>query len=231
MSKHKKMSRSSFLNSIGSIGLLGTFPFLAMGCKEENTEPLIYEGENKNAIISNIMTRRAIRKYKETQVSQEQIDVVIRCAIHAPSSANGQPWEVRIVINSDILKEINSRWVKANWDKEFDGLLANHRDDGFSIFYNAPSLIIISADPQNLKAKTDVGLIMQNILLSAHATGLGTCPIGALISILNSPENSDLLELLKVPSGYEVMGNVALGYPAENPKAPIRYADNVKIIR
>ena len=71
----------------------------------------------------------------------------------------------------------------------------------------------------------DCGIALQNILLSSKALGLGT-----LVPILNLEENSDLLELINIPEGYEVAINIALGYPAENPDAPERYSDKVKII-
>lgn len=231
MSEDKKISRSKFLSSMGALGVLGTVPFLATGCKEPMAQPVVFEGENQDAIIKNIMSRRAIRKYTEQQPTQEQIDTIMKCAIHAPSSANGQPWEVRVILKPEMLKEINGRWVKENWSKKHTGLLAGHREEGFSIFYGAPVLIVISADPKNNKARTDVGLMMQNILLSAHALGLGTCPIGALVGTLSASENRDILDVLNIPDGYEVMANVALGYPGQTPEATIRYSDKVKIIR
>lgn len=51
-----------------------------------------------------------------------------------------------------------------------------------------------------------------------------------LVSILNLPENADILKVLNIPEGYEVAINVSLGYPAETPQAPVRYTEKVKII-
>ncbi|MFH6985944.1 nitroreductase family protein [Marinoscillum luteum] len=76
----------------------------------------------------------------------------------------------------------------------------------------------------------DCGIILQNILLAAHATGLGTCPLGTVVPVMNRPENRDLLEALNIPEDYEVAINVALGYSAENPPVKQRYADKIKII-
>lgn len=71
---------------------------------------------------------------------------------------------------------------------------------------------------------------MQNILLSARAIDLGTCPLETLVPILNKPENKALLDLINIPEGYEVAINVSLGYPDETPVAPKRFAQKVKII-
>lgn len=67
--------------------------------------------------------------------------------------------------------------------------------------------------------------------MSSHALGLGTCPLGTIVPILNLPENADLLRLIKIPEDYEVTINIALGYPAESPIASVRYSDKVKVIR
>lgn len=89
----------------------------------------------------------------------------------------------------------------------------------------------MAIEKSNPTAKLDAGIVLQNILLSAHALGLGTCPLGSLIATLNLAENQDILKLLNIPEGYEVGINIALGYPDESPKATISYSDRVKYIR
>ncbi|MCC9167736.1 nitroreductase family protein [Pontibacter harenae] len=205
--------------------------FGLLGCSEPEQEHIVYEGSDKEAIISNILNRRAIRKYTKEQVSQEKIDTIMKCAIYAPSALNKQPWEIRVIQNPAILEEINKRFLKFAQGKEFQGSAARYRESGFSIFHNAPTLIVIAGDKSNPAAKLDVGLALQNIMLSADALGLGTCPLGTLVPILNLEENEDLLKLFNIPEGYEVTINLALGYPAESPEAPIRFSDKVKIIK
>lgn len=210
---------------------LGIALFALAGCEKPRVENVVYKGENQDAILNNILERRAIRKYTDQQVSQEQIDTIMKCAIYAPSALNKQPWEMRVVQNPEILKEVNARFLKFAQGKEFQGSAARYREPGFSIFHSAPTLIVIAGDKASNYAKLDIGIALQNILLSADALGLGTCPIGSLVPILNLPENADILKLLNIPEGYEVTINVALGHPAESPAAPVRYSDKVKIIR
>lgn len=202
-----------------------------ISCKEEaTTEKKVYSGNQKQAIIDNILTRRSIRKYKEKQVSRAQIDTIMKSAIFAPSALNKQPWEVRVVQNPKILKEINQRFLNFAQGKEFQGSAAHYREPGFSIFHNAPTLIVIARDKENKNSSLDSGIILQNILLSAHAIELGTCPLGTLVPILNNADNKDILGLLNIPEGYEVAINISLGYPDETPAAPKRFAEKVKII-
>ncbi|RYD45764.1 MAG: nitroreductase [Verrucomicrobiaceae bacterium] len=201
------------------------------GCEKPPVQNVVYEGANRDAIIDNILNRRAIRKYTDQQISQEQVDTIMKCAIYAPSALNKQPWEMRVVQNPEILKEIDVRFQRFAKGKEFQGSAARYREPGFSIFHNSPTLIVIASDKASPYAKLDTGIALQNILLSADALGLGTCPIGSLVPVLNLPENADLLKLMNIPEGFEATINVAVGYPAESPTAPVRYSDRVKIIR
>ena len=202
-----------------------------VSCKNDTTvQKTVYSGSQKQAIIDNMLTRRSIRKYTEQQVSRGQIDTIMKSAIFAPSALNKQPWEVRVVQNPQILKEINQRFLNFAQGKEFQGSAAHYREEGFSIFHNAPTLIVIARDKNSTISYLDSGIILQNILLSAHAIDLGTCPLGTLVPILNNPDNKDILDLLNIPEGYEVAINIALGYPAETPAAPKRFAEKVKII-
>ncbi len=200
------------------------------GCKQAVPPTVVYSKSQKEAIVDNILTRRSIRKYKARQVSKEQIDTIMKCAIFAPSSLNKQPWEIRVIRKLEVLAEINNRFLKYAEGKTLLGSAAHYKEPGFSIFHNAPTLIVIARDKNNNNSSLDCGILLENILLSAHGMGLGSCPIGSLVSVLNLPENRDLLKLLNIPEDYVVAINVALGYADEQPVAPQRYPDRVKII-
>lgn len=73
---------------------------------------MVYEGSHQEAILDNILKRRSIRKYTDQEVSQEILDVIMRCAIFAPSATNEQPWEVRVVHKLELLTVINESWKK-----------------------------------------------------------------------------------------------------------------------
>ncbi len=214
-----------------NIAILICTIILFAGCNEKKVEQVVYKGSNKTAIIDNILKRRSIRKYTDQQVSQEQLDTIMKCAIYAPSALNKQTWEIRVVQNPKIIEEINKRFLAFAQGKEFQGSAARYREPGFSILHHAPTLIVIAGEKGSPYTKLDAGLALQNILLSSHALGLGTCPLGSLVPVLNLPENADILKLLNLPENHEVTINIALGYPDENPTAPIRYSDKVKIIR
>ncbi len=181
-------------------------------------------------VVDNILSRRAIRKYTEEQVSKEKLDTILKCAIYAPSALNRQPWQVRAIQNKDLLDEINQRFLNYAQGKEFKGSASRYKEPGFSIFHNSPTLIVIARDVNIGTSTLDCGIMLQNILLSAHAVGLGTCPIGSLVPVLNLPENKDILDRIEIPEGFEVVINVSLGYADEQPKVKKRDENRVKIL-
>jgi nitroreductase len=213
-----------------NIYLLTLIGFIMLsGCKHDPA-PVAYTGTPRQAILDNILTRRSIRKYKEMQVSKAQIDTIMKCAIFAPSALNQQPWEIRVIQNAKLLTDINRRFLNYAQGKTLKGSAARYKEADFSIFHHAPTVIVIARDKSNAISYLDCGILLQNILLSAHAMGLGTCPLGTLVSVLNLPENKDILDAINIPDGYEVAINIALGYPDEQPVAPERYPERVKVI-
>lgn len=194
---------------------------LLTSCKED-VSIKVYDGNNKSAILDNMLSRRSVRKYTTQQVSKEKIDTIMRYSIYAPSAYNKQPWEVRVVQNKLWLAEINKRYLNTQ-EK-------GNKDPDFNIFHNSPTLIVIARDKNSVTSALDCGIILQNILLSAHGIGLGTCPLVLMVPTLNLPENKDLLKALNIPDDYEAVVCISLGYAAENPLMKPRNPERIKII-
>lgn len=149
--------------------------------------------ENKQeTVVNNIMNRRSIRAYKPQQVEKSKIDTIMLCAVNAPSANNKQPWEVRVIQNQELLNKIK---------------VLNE-----NIFHNSPTVIVVARDTTNNYSALDCGLLTQNILLSAESMDLGTCPLGGLGRLLESPEAKEIKDALKLPEGYEVILAISLGY-------------------
>ncbi|MAX82259.1 MAG: nitroreductase [Crocinitomicaceae bacterium] len=201
----------------------------------QDKKPAVLDTAGKNATIETILTRRSIRKYTEQQVTNDQLDTIMKCAIYSPSALNKQSWEIRVVKNPKLLEEINNRYLAVARAQlasgvELKGSAARAANPGFSVFHGAPTLIVLAQDTANSYSSVDMGILTENILLSAKALGLGTCPIGSLVPTFRDPSNVDLLEPLHFSDGYRVGLTIALGYPAEDPQPKERYADKVKII-
>ena len=80
-------------------------------------------------------------------------------------------------------------------------------------FFGAPvELFIYVHKSLHIYAASDAGLMMQNLMLSAHAHGLGTCAQGA-VAIWDDV----VREEFDIPKGYRLLCGIALGYPSDSP--------------
>ncbi len=74
--------------------------------------------------------------------------------------------------------------------------LIDAQNPNYSVMHHAPVLVVIAGDSKNPKARVDVGIMLQTILLSSHALGLGSCPIGMLFLRLFTLKTKTSLKLL-----------------------------------
>ncbi|MBN2610219.1 MAG: nitroreductase family protein [Bacteroidales bacterium] len=157
-------------------------------------------------VIKAIHSRRSIRKYTNKQVSEEQVEILLKAAMHAPSAVNKQPWHFIVFSNAKIKEEIIVFHPNAWMLKE------------------APVGILVCYD-ENLQHDTgygevDCGAATQNILLAAHGIGLGSVWIGIY------PRQQRIVaicELFKLPSHIKPFSVVAVGYPDEKQLLPDRF--------
>lgn len=162
----------------------------------------------RTAVIDNIMSRRSIRKYTEKEVPREVLDTILTCGINAPNGRNQQAYEVKVVC-----------------DSTSTALLA----DQVNGLYKAPVYLFIANSTEYDMSTIDVGLLSENICLSAWAYGLGTVNLGGPVRSLK--ENPELLKKLGFSEGYDLCLALALGYPDEAPEAKPRNAEKVQFIK
>jgi nitroreductase len=92
------------------------------------------------------------------------------------------------------------------------------------ILHGAPALIVVCATSSDQQAAEDCALATQNLMLAAHARGLGTCCIGLARPWLNQPEGK---MLLGIPAACVPVIPVIVGQPAAVPPAPGRHAPRI----
>jgi nitroreductase/NAD-dependent dihydropyrimidine dehydrogenase PreA subunit len=80
------------------------------------------------------------------------------------------------------------------------------------LLHGAPAVIIVGSLPGGSCPAEDALLATQNILLAAHALGLGTCLIGFAVSAMQ--KDGRIKDLLKIPREETVHAVIALGHPA-----------------
>jgi nitroreductase len=170
-----------------------------------------------------ITGRRAVRDYTVQAIDEQAIRSLIASAVQAPSAVNQQPWAFTVVRDQGLLDKI-SRTAKAHMlatmqgNPHADHFQTHLSDPAFHIFYHAPVLILISATAEGPWIVEDCSLAAENLMLAAHANGLGSCWIGFAQGLLNTPEGKAMLD---IPSAWVPVAPIIVGYPkAAPPQVP-----------
>jgi nitroreductase len=188
-------------------------------------------------LLKIIKTRRSIRRYKEKHVPDELLEKIIEAGRWSPSGDNGQPWRFIIVRDPETKKALGkiaaegsgrrftAEYFTGRMQERFEGLKdPDKKDKAFkklvsgevsSFLANAPVIIIVCAKLDVWDVPYDSAMATQNILLMAHALGLGSCVVVAPVSDMR--DDIKVMKLLKIPYGYKVIAPLAIGYPDESP--------------
>ncbi len=202
-------------------------------------ETVVTEAPALSPVIKTIYERRAVRKYKDTHVKTAFIEKIIDAGRMAPSAMNKQPWRFYVVTNEETI-HLFSKAIRKIAMKTFIKIGAReviktivnflHFPQGTKflracdhVFYEAPVVIFITAPKDNEWAALDIGMCAQNMMLTAKALGLDTCPIGFAQYI----EHTSEYDKLKIPSTDKVFIAITLGYGDEQPEVHERKKDNV----
>lgn len=166
-----------------------------------------------------IRNRRAVRSYTSERVDETLVRDLLMAAVQAPSAMNGQPWMFSIIEDR---KQLN-RWSdqaksmlieRASSDAKVRHYAPLLETTSFNIFYDAPMLIVIGAKEKTTFTEADCWLAAENLMLAAADLGLGSCPIGFAIPVLNTAEAKAALGL--PPLGAAIAA-IIVGHPTTAP--------------
>ena len=154
--------------------------------------------------INDLINRRSIRKYKDAQISREELDIVLQAGICAPTGKNLQSPIMIAVQDKETIKQlsrINAQIMGVSSDP----------------FYGAPTVVVVLARAESPHAVQDGSLVLGNLMNAAHAIGLGSCWINRAKETFETDEGKELLKKWGIEEEYVGIGNCILGYPDEAP--------------
>ena len=202
-------------------------------------------GTDEEALFALLRERRSVRSFKADAVPRELLEKVLDAAVLAPSASNKQPWRFFVMEDRAKIRALAAE-VRAEKERIGGHIAAEFAPsflsygDYFTRFEDAPVVIAPAArplavlsnlvdhalDPETRAAisrmEEESGLIgtslaLGNLLLAAHATGLGASAMtGPLIA------RAQVTRAFGVPNGWSVVALCALGYPSEVPTATER---------
>lgn len=185
-----------------------------------------------NETLNVIRSRRSIRAYKPEQITDSELQQILESALYAPNAMNQQKWHFSVIQNKGVLDRMVSTIKEniANSNNEFLKQRASTPD--YNTFYNAPTVILISAEEAAHLVQIDCGLAAQNITLAAEAQNIGSCVIASSALLFTTEKGNEFKRELGIPVGYNHICTVALGYKtSENPVAPPRNKDVINYVR
>ncbi|MBN1548092.1 MAG: nitroreductase family protein [Syntrophaceae bacterium] len=165
-------------------------------------------------MVDHIKARRSIRNYESRAIPEESLQTLLEAVKFSQSWANSQCWEI-IVLNDPVVKKAVQESVPSG-------------NPSFNAIEKAPVVMAICAKLEMSGfyqgvAPTkfgdwfmfDLGIITENICLTAHDLGLSTVVIGLF-------DQAKAARILNLPPGYELVALIPVGYAI--PNAPIRNA-------
>ena len=155
-----------------------------------------------------IRTRRSCRSYKPEQITDEQLNAVLEAGTYAPTSRGLQSPFI-VAVQNDALKE---RLAKMN--AEVMGVATNP-------YYDAPTYVLVFVPEDAPNGVQDASLVLENMMLAAHAQGLGSCWIHREREMFSTEEGKELMREWGLPDGLIGIGALSLGYP-DGEYAPVK---------
>jgi len=164
--------------------------------------------------------RVSVRDYKPDVLTRGQVRSLLHAAVRAPTAMHQEAWSFVVVQDAATLKRISDA-AKPLFVEGLRRLHVDHDGRGaarfaapdFNIFYNASTLILVCGTRAAPFFEADCWLATQNIVLAAHAAGLGSCVIGSAVAAL---EDEDLRRALGIGPECAVVAPVIVGVPARD---------------
>jgi len=186
-----------------------------------------------SSCLDTIFSRASVRMFKPDPIPMDILKRIVEAGIRAPTAGGGQEWYFIIVVSEDKRKRIHDLLKKAHvvyaekvqrkpMRRESIEKWVKVMDEGM---YLAPAYVAGYVDLrepiysdnyrelERLWAHQSIAAAFENMILAAWSMGIGSVWLG--VPLLMEKEFNEVLE---PPSGLELAGILALGYPEEPPK-------------
>ena len=162
-------------------------------------------------------SRRSIKKYKSAPVADELLDKIVEAGLYAANGRGNQNSIIIKVTDKKVRDELSALNCQiGGWKPDFDP------------FYNAPAVLVVLDKKDSSTCVYDGSLVMGNMMLEAHALGLGSCWIHRAKEEFETEQGQQLLQKLGITEEYVGVGHCIVGYPdCETPKTPDRKPNRV----
>lgn len=166
-----------------------------------------------------IKRRSSTRGYTNEPLTDEELNILLHAGLQAPTAANKQ--EIHFTVlkgDNPILKEL----------EEEKNRLRDISEPQHNFYYEAPVVIILSADSEFRWSALDAGIAVENMALAAEELGLGSLIIGCIYDAMRGEKKVHFSQALRFPEKYEYEIAIAFGHKAVT-KEPHTYNMNAQV--
>ena len=178
-----------------------------------------------------IKGRRSVRKFKKSPVERALLEEIFDTALWAPSGMNRQNWKFYVLAGEkkEELVSISStsfKYLEPHIQELFaeKPKIVEATRSFFRRLGEAPVVVCAYFEPANMEDLTsyqNVAAAIQNLLLVAHARGLGACWMTGPVHV------ADQINRFLGIENMTLVAIIPIGYPDETPKVPPRRPDRV----
>ncbi len=162
-----------------------------------------------NEVLKAMLERRSIRSFQPTMPPKADLESIIEAGLYAANGRGEQAAIIVAVTNQDLRDKLAAANAKIGGWKE-----------GFDPFYGAPAILLVLARKDWPTRVYDGSLVMGNLMLAAHALGLGSIWIHRAKEEFELPEYQQLLKDLGIEGEWEGIAHCAVGYVNGDIPAP-----------
>jgi nitroreductase len=155
-----------------------------------------------------IKTRRSIRKFKKEPISRDTVKKLLEAAMFAPSAGNEQPWQFIVLDDRKILDDVPKICSTAAMCRQATAAVLVCGDAGLEKY---PEFWV-----------QDCSAAVENLLLAAHAMGLGAVWAG-IYPLKDRVEG--FRKLFSLSDDITPFALVPLGYPDQEIATQKRYKE------
>ncbi len=171
----------------------------------------------KTEALEVLRNRRAIRKFKAEQISEEELKAVLEAGTFAPTGAGTQGVKIVAVQSPEYVARV-------------DALNAKVIGKDIHPYYGAPTILLIFETPECFTHELDGAAVCTNMVNAAYAAGLGSCWIHRCKQMFEMEEGKELLKEWGLSEDLVGVASIALGYADCEQPAPKPRKDDYFVI-
>ena len=188
----------------------------------------------ENAVIKVLLSRRSVRAYQPRELERSMVDIIVETGRYAPSGGNSQTTKFIVIRSREVLdrlqilveSEFAKMEVSEGMYKSIRASITASKRGGYRFCYDAPVLVVLANKKEYGNAMADCSAAAENMLVAAHALGIGACWINQLKWLGENENVRAFMDDLGLNEDDVICAGVSLGYSAEGEKKPLERTGN-----